>query len=492
MNPNRYDIWDVNGAAEKLIAQAHTLSTRHLSHGMARVQFNQEVAWYAKRIADDVAQGRKTPEQGIQALLREQRDLLIQSQVVTRKGPHAIVDSIERMPTSRLTQPGLKPDSERLLRHVHAQNLKTNAANTTNSVEADPSPHPVPDLKFFPSERWPAPIPEPEQPGFYIVPKSTTAEKLEAQLFSSASPAVIAKFKTLNPNLDQVKAGSMIVLSDPNNQQCTYEEALLMQAAQAVSTALEPLTPEEADFMTRHYDEIAFYIGNGSIGLGVGSAMFAKHLNDVSIILRDIEALHIQTFQKEGRLSSHAFFNERKRLLTRLDVQLNTLSKKSIGFPNHPDLKTALGIATPNLVHRWRKAGAAGQIPGYATHIDGVAKAAKYVKYGGWIGTAVGGGASVVKVKGVCTEGNAKACEKVKYTEAGSFSGGIIGAGLAGLAAPTIAKVCVGLGLFGAPTAGTSLLVCGVLVVGAATFSGGYAGEKIGETVAEKIHESIK
>lgn len=59
MNPNRYDIWDVNGAAEKLIAQAHTLSTRHLSHGMARVQFNQEVAWYAKRIADDVAQGRK-------------------------------------------------------------------------------------------------------------------------------------------------------------------------------------------------------------------------------------------------------------------------------------------------------------------------------------------------------------------------------------------------------------------------------------------------
>ncbi len=388
---------------------------------MARVQFNQEVAWYAKRIADDVAQGRKTPEQGIQALLREQRDLLIQSQVVTRKGPHAIIDSIERMPSSRLTQPGLKPDSERLLRHVHAQNLKTNAANTTNSFEAAPSPHPVPDLKFFPSERWPAPIPEPEQPGFYIVPKSTTAEKLEAQLLQLRLPAVIAKFKTLNPNLDQVKAGSMIVLSDPNNQQCTYEEALLMQAAQAVSTALEPLTPEEADFMTRHYDEIAFYIGNGSIGLGVGSAMFAKHLNDVSIILRDIEALHIQTFQKEGRLSSHAFFNERKRLLTRLDVQLNTLSKKSIGFPepSRPEnrIRDRYSESGTSLEKGWRS----GPNSGYATHIDGVAKAAKYVKYGGWIGTAVGGGASVVKVKGVCTEGNAKACEKVKYTEAGKF-----------------------------------------------------------------------
>lgn len=187
-------------------------------------------------------------------------------------------------------------------------------------------------MKFFPSERWPAPIPEPEQPGFYIVPKSTTAEKLEAQLFSSASPAVIAKFKTLNPNLDQVKAGSMIVLSDPNNQQCTYEEALLMQAAQAVSTALEPLTPEEADFMVQHYGAIATTITYGSLFTGAGLAMFGKHLDDIGNILRDIEALHTQTFQKDGRLGSHAFFNERKRLLKRLDFQLTALTKKAIGF----------------------------------------------------------------------------------------------------------------------------------------------------------------
>lgn len=350
MNPNRYDIWDVNGAAEKLIAQAHTLSTRHLSHGMPRMQFNQEVAWYAKRIADDVAQGRKTPEQGIQALLREQRDLLIQSQVVTRKGPHAIVDSIERMPTSRLTQPGLKPDSERLLRHVHAQNLKTNAASTANSVEATPSPHPVPDLKFFPRERWPAPIPEPEQPGFYIVPKSTTAEKLEAQLFSSASPAVIAKFKILNPNLDHVKAGSMIVLSDPNNQQCTYEEALLMQIAQIVSTTPEPLTVEEADFMAQHYDLIKQMLSVGSNVTGVGTAMAANHLDGVRTTLKEIDTLYTSTLEAQGRLNSKAFKKQRAQLLRRLDSQLTTLTKKTIGFPDHPNLKIALGIDNPNLV----------------------------------------------------------------------------------------------------------------------------------------------
>ncbi|WP_248916697.1 hypothetical protein [Pseudomonas moorei] len=492
MTSYRYDVWDVNGAAEKLIAQAHTLSTRHLPHGVPRMQFNQEVAWYAKRIADDVAQGRKTPEQGIQALLREQRDLLIQAQVVTRKGPHAIVDSIERMPTSRLTQPGLKPDSERLLRHVHAQNLKTNAANTANSVEAAPSPHPVPDLNFFPRERWPAPLPEPEQPGFYIVPKSTTAEELEAQLFSSASPAVIAKFKTLNPNLDQVKAGSMIVLSDPNNQQCTYEEALLMQAASTVNKALEPLSPEEADFMAQHYNDIAFYVGKGSLGVGAGLAMFGKHLDDVGIILREIEALHTRTFQAEGRLKkSPGFYAERKRLLTKLDTQLTRLTRKSIGLPDHPNLKIALGISNKSLVHRWRKAGAAGQIPGYATHIEGISKASQYVKYGGWIGTAVGGGASAIKVQGVCAEGNVEACKKVKFTEAGSFAGGFVVGGAAGslLAGSAGAAICIALG---APTAGAGTLLCGVVLVGVSSFIGGLGGEKIGEALGERIYEANK
>ncbi|MFW0759511.1 hypothetical protein ACN1C3_33185, partial [Pseudomonas sp. H11T01] len=342
---------------------AHTISVRHLTHGTAREQFNWEVAYYARRIADDVAQGHKTPEQGIQALLQEQRALLIQSQAMTRKGQDAITDSVKRIPVSRLTQPGLQPDPGRLLRYVHAQNLKTANANTPVATKTASSPHPVADLKFFPRERWPAPIPELEQPGFYIVPRSTTAEKLEAQLFPSPQPVVIAKFKALNPNLDQVKAGTMIVLSDPNNHQCTHEEALLMAAASKVDKALEPLSPEEADFMARHYDEIAPILTYGSLGASAGLAMFAKNLDDVNVILRDIEALHTRTFQAEGRLSSPAFFNERKRLLARLNVQLTALTKKGIGFPDHPNLKTALGIATPNLVHRWRKAGAAGQIP---------------------------------------------------------------------------------------------------------------------------------
>ncbi|WPX59399.1 MULTISPECIES: hypothetical protein [unclassified Pseudomonas] len=275
MNPNGYDIWDVNSAAGKLIGQGLTVSARHLAHGIARVQFNREVAYYAKRIADDVATGHKTPEQGIQAILQEQRDLLNQSHALARKGQDAITHSVKRIALMRLTQPVLKPDPERLLRFSHAQHLNANA-NTQSTTKAAPRSSPANDLKFFPRERWPEPV-KMHEPGFYIVPKSTTADKLQAQLFTSPTPAVIAKFKALNPNLDQVKAGQMIVLSDPNNLHCTHEEAQLMEAAGNVNKALQDLTPDEADFMARHRDEIESFLKHGSTGMGVGAAVFASN-----------------------------------------------------------------------------------------------------------------------------------------------------------------------------------------------------------------------
>ncbi|WPX59400.1 MULTISPECIES: hypothetical protein [unclassified Pseudomonas] len=208
-------------------------------------------------------------------------------------------------------------------------------------------------------------------------------------------------------------------------------------------------------------------------------------------LLSDIEALHQRTFQRDGHLRSSEFFAERKRLFGQLDTHLTGFTKKGIGFPDHPNLKSALGISSRSLVHRWRKAGAPDQIPGYATHIDGVAKAAKYVKYGGWLGTAVGGGASYMKVQDVCTAGDSEACKKIKLTETGSFAGGIVGGALAGglLTGSAAGAICLWLGV---PTAGAGTLVCGLAVVGAASFGAGAAGGKIGEWSGEIIYEATK
>ena len=332
---------------------------------------------------------------------------------------------------------------------------------------------------------------EPQEPGFYIVPKSISREQLEVSLFSVRDPAVMHKFQLLNPNRGDVKAGSMIVLSDPNNLQCTREEALLMEAAAKVNETLKPLSAEEADFIARHHDEIETFLSYGSKAVGVGQGMFNNNLENVKKALRDIEALHQHAFLRDGHLRSKQFFAERKQLLSQLDTHLTSMTRKGVGFPDHPNLRSALGISSRSLVHRWTKAGASSQIPGYATHFEGVVRAGQYVKYGGWIGNAVGAGASYMKVQEVCTAGDTEACKRVKFTEVGSFFGGLGGGAAAGFlfSAGTVAGVCLALGI---PTAGVGTLVCSVVVVGAGSIAGGAVGGKFGEAIGEVIYEQTR
>ncbi|WP_460117795.1 PAAR domain-containing protein [Pseudomonas sp. S2_C03] len=330
-----------------------------------------------------------------------------------------------------------------------------------------------------------------QEPGFYIVPKSTTRQALETTLLPSPDAAVMNKFRTLNPGREDVKAGSMIVLSDPNNFQCTREEAWLMEAAAKTQNALKTLSADEADFMARHYAEISTFLSHGSTGVGLATASFASHLKNVEYLLKDMESLHHRSFQTHGHLRSPEFFAERQRLLKMLDNSLNGLTKISTGFPDHPNLKSALGISTKSLVHQWSKAGIAGQIPGYATHLEGVAKASRYVQYGGWIGTAIGGGASYMKVQDVCTAGEAEACERVKFTETGSFVGGVVGGVAVGgiLSASNLGGLCIALGV---PSGGTGTIACGLLISGVGAFAGGVLGDKGGEGFGEMIYEYVK
>ncbi|KRA94417.1 hypothetical protein ASD91_08750 [Pseudomonas sp. Root68] len=329
------------------------------------------------------------------------------------------------------------------------------------------------------------------EPGFYIVPKSTTREQLEASLFTLRDPAVMGKFKLLNPNLGDVKAGSMIVLSDPNNYQCTREEALLMDVAARTNLVLATLSPEEADFMVQHRDAIQTMLGYGSGAIGVGASIFKNNLDNVGNALRDIEVLQQTTLPGDGHLRSPAFFVERQRLLAQLNSHMTTLTRKGIGFPHHINLKKMLGISSQSLVHHWTNASPAGQIPGYATHLEGVVRASKYVQYGGWLGTAVGGGTSALKVKDVCAAGSTETCERVKFTETGSFTGGIVGGGIVGAALSTsaVGGLCVGLGV---PTGGLGLLACSIVVVGAGSISSSVIGSVIGEEMGERIFEATQ
>jgi hypothetical protein len=264
-----------------------------------------------------------------------------------------------------------------------------------------------------------------------------------------------------------------------------------MDVAAKTNQIIETLSPEEADFMVQHRDVIQTFLTYGSNATGIGASVFKNNLDNVGNALRDIEALQKNTLQRDGHLRSPAFFVERQRLLAQLNSHMTTLTRKGIGFPDHINLKKMLGISSQSLVHHWTNASPGGQIPGHASHLQGVAKASKYVKYGGWVGTAVGGGASAMKVQDVCTAGNAEACERVKFTEAGSFTGGVVGGAIAGAALSTsaVGGLCVGLGI---PSGGVGLLVCSIVVVGVGSFSSSAIGGAVGEVMGERIFEATQ
>ncbi|HEF4761119.1 TPA: PAAR domain-containing protein [Pseudomonas putida] len=361
--------------------------------------------------------------------------------------------------------------------------------SVSNAATSQPA---APRHQGFAPSNTPAPAifarPEPQEPGFYVVPNSMTREALEATLFVTPDAAVMRKFRALNPEQGDIKAGSLIVLSDPNNTSCTYQEAQLMQAAQQVKAALDPLTPDEADFMFRHAAEIASFTGQTSTWLGVSAAMMEQHLNRMRDTLLAMERLHQDSYRQHGHLRSPQFFADRRHLLNQLDAQLlnSTRLRSHTTLGDHPKLKTALGISSRSLVHRWDKAGGPGQIPGYATHVDATSRAAKYMQTGGHIAIGLGAVSSLLAIQEVCSGGSEAACEKVWFTEGGKFGGSVFGGAMgAELGRRISSSACMALKR--TPVGG---VICVLIGTGGGAMTGTTVGEEFGEQLGEVLYET--
>jgi len=93
--PSSCDYWAVSKAAGNLTNQACTLASRHIKDGTLRLQFNREVSYYARGIVNDVAQGRKSAEQGLKEIKNEQSSLLSQSWEIAKKGAGAVAGGMQ-------------------------------------------------------------------------------------------------------------------------------------------------------------------------------------------------------------------------------------------------------------------------------------------------------------------------------------------------------------------------------------------------------------
>ena len=118
MSDRRHGLSDVRHVAGKLLGQAQTVGSRHLAFGSARVQFNQEVARFAKGIVDDVASGRLSADMGLDAFAQEQRHLLNQSRVLVRGTKGAVPEAVKKRPLSMLRQPASRSDPDLSLIHI--------------------------------------------------------------------------------------------------------------------------------------------------------------------------------------------------------------------------------------------------------------------------------------------------------------------------------------------------------------------------------------
>ncbi len=325
------------------------------------------------------------------------------------------------------------------------------------------------------------------EPGFYIVPRCMTYQEVLAELGAPQANLPSSILERLNPTYQRgFKAGEIFVIGDGLRRPvCTREELAAMSAAKQAREALADLTPEEAEFMMRHQAEIAGLLSDVSLAMGVSEAMVGRSLDELSDILRKIEDLHKDQFLKHGHLRHPEFFAERQKLFKQLSANLNaTVLNKQLNLGNYESLRRDLGISSRSLVHHWSKAGGPTHIPGYSTHLDKLAKMAKYLKTGGHIGVTIGGIGSAIKVAEVCKEGNSRACEKVKVTEASNFSGGLAGGWAAGKVTGRVsARVCW---RFGPGT-----LACGIVITGTGALAGSIGGMKYGEKLGELVFEAF-
>lgn len=250
----------------------------------------------------------------------------------------------------------------------------------------------------------PGPIdsPEPEQhaqtakkktgidAGFAVIPYGGTTEAWQRLLFTENPPAGAKElFATLNGPDERYKAGSIMLLVDPDKQD--DEQIAHMKAAKArVDAALEPLTIQEANFLHKNKDTIDLFTSRASTTTGIASEAAGKYFEKIESVLVRIQQAYKNQYITSGSLISEQFYVQRRQLFSELDSILTDFTRHKLALQDYPDIKRALGLSTSSITHRWNQTGVA-DIEGYATFIEKAAKYVKMMKTAGYVGIALDG-----------------------------------------------------------------------------------------------------
>lgn len=324
--------------------------------------------------------------------------------------------------------------------------------------------------------------------GFVVLPYGGTTEAWQRLLFTENPPAGAKElFTTLNGADGRYKAGSIMLLVDPDKQD--DEQITHMQKAKArIDAALEPLTHKEANFLHKHYATIANFSSFADKGIGLAADPVGKYFENIEKILKEIQDTYKDTYMTSGSLIGEQFYVRRAQLFKELERELKVgFLNKAMKFGEYTKIKNSLGLSTSSITHKWNETGIS-DIEGYATHIERAAKYVAAMRYVGYVGIGFSALHSINEINEACSVGREDECTKKKYAEIGSFAGSTGGGILAGgMAVP----LCIAIGV---GTAGTGGLVCAVIAGGTLGYvggeAGGWGGEKVGNTLYNAIEGS--
>lgn len=318
---------------------------------------------------------------------------------------------------------------------------------------------------------------------FAVIPYGGTTEAWQRLLFTGTPPAGVKElFSTLNGPDERYKAGSIMLLVDPEKQD--NEQIAHMKAAKArVDAALESLTIQEANFLHKHYATIANFTSYADTGIGLAADPVGKYFESIEKILKEIQETYKNTYITRGALIGEQFYVRRNQLFKELEsiLKVNFLNK-AMKFGEYTKIKNALGLSSSSITHKWNETGIS-DIEGYATHIERAAKYVKAMRYTGYLGIGFSGLHSLNEINEACSVGREAECTKKKYTEIGSFALGTGGGVLAGGGA---IPLCVAIGV---GTAGVGGLVCTVIAGVGLGYTGSAVGSAVGELSGEQLYD---
>ncbi|MBW1214636.1 hypothetical protein KYI92_14330 [Pantoea allii] len=322
------------------------------------------------------------------------------------------------------------------------------------------------------------------EPGFCVVQRPGRLTEQAMFLFGNRNFPAINYFLELNADVVWAKPGQMLIVADPNgNNNPTVINALNV-AKKQTNNSLSTMSVEDANFFHRHYDSIAAITNFMDKGLGLIGDAGEKYFSEIGNKLKAIENAYRNQYLTAGTLIGEQFFIERRRLFNELEELLNRFSRLALRLRPYEQLKHALNLSSSSIVHDWQTAGV-GAIRGYSTYVDAAAKAAKFMKYGGWVAIGFSALNTTNDVYKGCTVDREHECTKVAVKEYSRFAGSTLAGFYGGALSASLATgACVALGV---ATGGVGALACGIIGGAAGGYGFGEAGGKAVDIIMDKI-----